>query len=60
MFALSERRIGPEEAGRILNVDYIVSGSLRRQDNRLRVSVELAGDAQRPHRLGRSVRSEDR
>jgi DNA-binding SARP family transcriptional activator/tetratricopeptide (TPR) repeat protein len=42
MFALSERRIGPEEAGRILNVDYIVSGSLRRQGNRLRVSVELA------------------
>src|SRR5262245_15752783 len=42
MFALSERRVGPEEAGRILNVDYIVSGSLRRQGNRLRVSVELA------------------
>jgi DNA-binding SARP family transcriptional activator/TolB-like protein len=42
MFALNERRIGPEEAGRILNVDYIVSGSLRRQGNRLRVSVELA------------------
>jgi DNA-binding SARP family transcriptional activator/TolB-like protein len=42
MFALSERRVGPEEAGRILNVDYIVSGSLRRQDNRLRVTVELA------------------
>ena len=42
MFALSERRIGPEEAGRILNVDYIVSGSLRRQGNRLQVAVELA------------------
>jgi DNA-binding SARP family transcriptional activator/TolB-like protein len=42
MFALSERKIGPEEAGRILNVDYIVSGSLRRQGDRLQVSVELA------------------
>jgi DNA-binding SARP family transcriptional activator len=42
MFALSERKIGPEEAGRILNVDYIVGGSLRRQGDRLQVSVELA------------------
>jgi DNA-binding SARP family transcriptional activator len=42
MFALSERRIGPEEAGRILNVDYVVSGTLRRQGHRLLVSVELA------------------
>ncbi len=42
MFALSERRVGPEEAGRILNVDFIVSGSLRRQGNRLTVAVELA------------------
>src|SRR5215510_1195236 len=42
MFALSERRVGPEQAGRILNVDYIVSGSLRRQGDRLIVSVELA------------------
>ena len=42
MFALSERKIGPEEAGRILNVDYIVSGSLRRQGDRLQVNVELA------------------
>src|SRR5262245_12805965 len=42
VFALSERRVGPEQAGRILNVDYIVSGSLRRQGDRLIVSVELA------------------
>jgi DNA-binding SARP family transcriptional activator len=42
VFALSERRIGPEEAGRMLNVDYVVSGSLRRGGNRLTVSVELA------------------
>ena len=42
VFALSERRIGPQEAGRMLNVDYVVSGSLRRQGNRLTVTVELA------------------
>ena len=42
VFALHERRIGPEEAGRMLNVDYIVSGSVRRQGKRLTVTVELA------------------
>lgn len=42
VFALSERRVGPEEAGRMLNVDYVVSGSLRLQGNRLTVTVELA------------------
>jgi DNA-binding SARP family transcriptional activator/TolB-like protein/Flp pilus assembly protein TadD len=42
VFALSERHIGPEEAGRLLNVDYVVSGSLRRQGNRLTVAVELS------------------
>ena len=42
VFALHERRIGPEEAGRMLNVDYVVSGSVRRQGKRLTVMVELA------------------
>jgi DNA-binding SARP family transcriptional activator/TolB-like protein len=42
VFALRERRIAPEDAGRMLNVDYIVSGSLRRQGKRLTVTVELA------------------
>ena len=42
VFALHERRIGPEEAGRMLNVDYVVSGSVRRDDKRLTVTVELA------------------
>src|SRR5262249_26192760 len=41
VFALHERRVGPEEAGRMLNVDYVVSGSLRRHDGRLTVTVEL-------------------
>jgi DNA-binding SARP family transcriptional activator len=42
VFALHERRIGPQEAGRMLNVDYIVTGSVRRQGRRLAVMVELA------------------
>ena len=42
VFALHERRIGPEEAGRMLNVDYVVSGSLQRSGKRLTVTVELA------------------
>jgi TolB-like protein len=42
VFALHERHIGAEEAGRILNVDYVVSGSVRAQGGRLTVTVELA------------------
>ena len=42
VFALHERQIGPEEAGRMLNVDYVVSGSLQRHGKRLTVAVELA------------------
>ncbi len=42
VFALSERHVGPEEAGRMLNVDYVVSGSLQRRADRLIVTVELA------------------
>jgi DNA-binding SARP family transcriptional activator/tetratricopeptide (TPR) repeat protein len=41
VFALHERNIGPEKAGRMLNVDYVVSGSVQRQGNRLSVMVEL-------------------
>jgi DNA-binding SARP family transcriptional activator/TolB-like protein len=42
VFALRERCIAPEEAGRMLNVDFVASGFLQRQGNRLTVSVELA------------------
>jgi DNA-binding SARP family transcriptional activator len=42
VFALHERHIGSEEAGRMLNVDYVVSGSVRRNGRRLTVTVELA------------------
>jgi TolB-like protein len=41
MFSLHERGIGAEEAGRMLNVDYVVSGSVRVDSNRLTVTVEL-------------------
>ena len=42
VFSLHERHIGAGEAGRILDVDYVVSGSVRAHDKRLAVSVELA------------------
>jgi DNA-binding SARP family transcriptional activator len=42
VFALHDRRVGPEEAGRILNVDYVVSGAVRLQGKRLTVTVELS------------------
>jgi DNA-binding SARP family transcriptional activator len=41
VFALGERRIGPQEAGRTLNVDYVVGGFVRRHDQRLIATVEL-------------------
>ena len=41
VFALSERRVEPDEAARMLNVDYVVSGTSQRQGNRLTVTVEL-------------------
>jgi DNA-binding SARP family transcriptional activator len=42
VFALHERGLGAEEAGRRLNVDYVVSGSTRARGTRLTVTVELA------------------
>jgi len=41
VFALHERRIGPAEAARMLNVDYVASGSVRRGDGSLTVTIEL-------------------
>ncbi len=41
VFALHARHVGPEEAGRMLNVDYIVSGAIQRDGKRLTVTVEL-------------------
>jgi TolB-like protein len=42
VFALHEQGVGPQQAGRTLNVDYVVGGSVRRQGKRLTVMVELA------------------
>jgi DNA-binding SARP family transcriptional activator/TolB-like protein/Flp pilus assembly protein TadD len=41
VFALAERGIGPEDAGRRLNVDDVASGTVRRGESRVTVSVEL-------------------
>jgi DNA-binding SARP family transcriptional activator len=40
-FALRDRAIGPEEAGRMLNVDYVVSGSVRRNGRKFIVGADL-------------------
>ncbi|WP_455282439.1 transcriptional regulator [Cupriavidus necator] len=42
VFALHERHVGAEEAGRTLNVDYVVGGSVSTRNGRLTVTVELA------------------
>lgn len=41
VFALAEKGVGAEAAGRVLNVDYVVSGTLRRRDAKLMVAIEL-------------------
>jgi DNA-binding SARP family transcriptional activator len=41
VFALRDRALGPSEAARVLGVDYLVTGALRRDGSRLGVRVEL-------------------
>ncbi|MFC0009144.1 BTAD domain-containing putative transcriptional regulator [Devosia nitrariae] len=41
VFALAERSIGPEDAARRLNVDYVASGTVLHQAGRIVVTVEL-------------------
>ncbi|KQV83673.1 transcriptional regulator [Rhizobium sp. Root1220] len=41
VFALAEKNIGPEEAGRALNVDYVASGSVLQRERSVTVTVEL-------------------
>lgn len=41
VFALDARRVGTEEAGRALDVDYVASGQLRRGTGYFGVSVQL-------------------
>ncbi len=40
-FALAEKNIAPEDAGRRLNVDYVATGTVRSVTGRLIVTVEL-------------------
>ncbi|HVU02534.1 MAG TPA: BTAD domain-containing putative transcriptional regulator, partial [Polyangiaceae bacterium] len=42
VFSLRERGIGAGEAGRILGVEYVVTGKVRRHGSRMSVVVELA------------------
>jgi DNA-binding SARP family transcriptional activator len=41
VFALAEKSVAPEDAGRRLNVDYVATGTVRSQAGRVVVSVEL-------------------
>lgn len=41
VFALAERGVGAEDAGRRLNVDYVASGTVRHRARRIVVTVEL-------------------
>jgi DNA-binding SARP family transcriptional activator len=42
VYALRDRGIDAQEAGRILGVEYVVSGSIREHGDRVRVVVDLA------------------
>jgi DNA-binding SARP family transcriptional activator len=41
VFALKERQLSPDAAGRTLNVDYVVAGALRTHGQRLSLEVQL-------------------
>jgi DNA-binding SARP family transcriptional activator len=42
VYALGDRGVGAREAGRLLNVDYVVSGRVRHHGDRASITVELA------------------
>ncbi|MBM0104694.1 hypothetical protein JM946_08045 [Steroidobacter sp. S1-65] len=54
VFALCERNVPPDEAARLLAVDYVASGSVRRYQGRLNVTAQLAEAA-----TGRIVWADD-
>ncbi|WP_144861873.1 tetratricopeptide repeat protein [Mesorhizobium sp. J18] len=41
VFALAERNVGPEDVARRLNLDYVVTGTVRREVSRFIVTVEV-------------------
>ena len=49
----------PAEIGRVLGVDYLVSGSVRRAEDRFRVTVELIRAGDGVHLWGESYESEE-
>jgi TolB-like protein/DNA-binding SARP family transcriptional activator len=42
VYALGDRGVSPQEAGHMLNVEYVASGRVRREVDRISVVVELA------------------
>ena len=45
VFALNSRHVDPREAGRLLHVDYVASGTLRQHGPQITVTAELADAA---------------
>jgi DNA-binding winged helix-turn-helix (wHTH) protein len=56
VFTLHERRVGPEEAGRMLDVDYVASGGHSALRPALDSGGRADGGAHRPDRLGGQLR----
>ena len=56
VFALGERSIGAEAAGRTLNVDYVTSGSVMRQADRRHRDRRAVRSAYRADRMDRNFR----
>ena len=57
-FQFKDRNISPEEAGRALDVRYLVEGSVRRAGDRLRITVELTEAATGVHLWSDTYNSE--
>jgi tetratricopeptide (TPR) repeat protein len=54
VFSLCERNIPADEAARLLNVDYVASGSVRQHQDRINITAQLAESA-----TGRIVWADD-
>ncbi len=54
VFALGERSIGAEAAGRTLNVDYVTSGSVQRQAERVDRDSRTVGSTHRARSYGQT------
>src|SRR5207248_7431185 len=54
-FIYKGRTVDEKQAGRELGVRYVVEGSVRRSENRVRITGQLADAASRPHRWAARV-----